>query len=146
MSAGDVAHLVSMFWPDVRLKRFVEIRPADSAPLEQVLGYTALVKGLFYSDSSLAAVEDTLGVERGCAGGGASPDRWPLAQDAVDEAIANVEVRGFEASVYGQLLTSWESLLFELAREALPAEERAFLDPLEAFAHNKPWWRPERQL
>ncbi len=30
MGEVDVEHVLSMFWPDVRLKRFVEIRPADS--------------------------------------------------------------------------------------------------------------------
>lgn len=62
MRHDDVEHIISMFWPDVRLKRFVEIRPADSLPEECVLGYTALIKGLFYSDASLDAVEEALGV------------------------------------------------------------------------------------
>ena len=48
MDTKDIEHLVSMFWPDARLKRFVEIRPADALPEQGVAGYTALIKGLFY--------------------------------------------------------------------------------------------------
>ena len=47
MTKADIEHLISMFWPDVRLKRFVEIRPADSLPQEYLTGYAALIKGLF---------------------------------------------------------------------------------------------------
>lgn len=150
MEKADVEHLMSMFWPDVRLKRFVEIRPADSVPLPQVLGYAALVEGLFYHEESLAAVEDALGVRRGGAGedgagpaaGGASPDHWPLDADAVNGALREIQARGFEGDVYGFSLARWEDLLFELARGALPPEEAAYLAPLEEFARAKDWWRP----
>ena len=129
---GEVAHLVSMFWPDVRLKQFVEIRPADSLPEPQVLGYTALVKALFYGEGAMRRVEDALGV-RG--------DTWPIGAEDVEDAIAAIARRGFAGEAYGLSLAEWEDLLFGAAREALPAGERAFLDPLEEFAHDKPFWR-----
>jgi glutamate--cysteine ligase len=145
MSKDDLEHLISMFWPDVRLKKFVEVRPADSVPLPQVLGYAALVKGLFYSETSLAAIEDAIGVERGISAtasldGGASTDRWPLDADAVNAAVKQIQARGFSGDVYGKTLADWEQLLFDLARAALPEDEKAYLDPLEAFAHDKDWW------
>ena len=40
--------MLSMFFPDVRLKQYLESRPADSLPVELVLGYVALVRGIFY--------------------------------------------------------------------------------------------------
>lgn len=132
MEKDDVEHLMSMFWPDVRLKRFVEIRPADCMPLPQVLGYAALIKGLFYSEASLAAIESTLGVE---------DDRWPLSSDDVSDAITSIQAHGFEGEVYGRKLADWEDTLFSLARETLPKDEAAYLSPLEEFAHDKPWWR-----
>lgn len=130
MSKADVEHLVSMFWPDVRLKRFVEIRPADSVALPQVLGYTALVKGIFYSPASLSAVEDAAGVEGG---------RWPIGPADVDAAIRSVQEHGFSGSVYGTPLREWERLVFGCARASLDAEEAAYLDALEEFAGDKPW-------
>ena len=140
MARDDVEHLTSMFWPDVRLKLFVEIRPADSLPEECILGYTALVKGLFYSDASLDAVEGELGVDSLAAETRAA---WPLSARDVDDAICQVQMRGFAGSVYGKSLRDWEEMLFSLARANLPEGERRYLDPLEAFAQEKPWWQVE---
>lgn len=139
MSGEDVEHLISMFWPDVRLKRFVEIRPADSLPYEQMLGYASLVKGIFYSEDTLRAVEEELGVDARAA---ASRGAWPLQTHDVDDAIDQVQKRGFDGQLYGLSLAAWEERLFDLARVALPADERAHLDPLADFARSKPWWRP----
>lgn len=131
MSRHDIEHLISMFWPDVRLKNFVEIRPADCVPLPQVLGYAALVRGIFYSETSLAAIEEAIGVHDG---------HWPLSADDVNAALRNIQTSGFAGEVYGRPLLAWENSLFALAREALDADERHYLDPLAAFAREKPWW------
>ena len=138
LALGDVEHLASMFWPDVRLKRFVEVRPADSLPLDVALGYTALVKGLFYSEASLRAIEDALGVGPATA---STRGAWPLTAQDVDSAIAAIQTQGLAGEAYGKTLAAWEELLFDLAREALDAEEAAYLDTLETFAHEKPWWQ-----
>ena len=138
MEAEDVLHLISMFWPDVRLKRFVEIRPADSLPLDEVLGYTALIKGLFYSEESLRTIEDALGIDPVAA---ASRGAWPLTKADVDAAIAEIQAHGHEGMVYGQPLALWEGLLFNLATVALDADEAAYLTPLKLFAADKPWWQ-----
>lgn len=132
----DVEHLISMFWPDVRLKRFVEIRPADSLPLPQMLGYAALVKGLFYHEESLRAIEEMLGVDAGAA---ASRGAWPLNVQDVDDAIAQIQRRGFDAKTYGTTLAAWEQMLFSLARHALDVHEATYLDSLEEFASQKSW-------
>jgi glutamate--cysteine ligase len=124
MSTADIEHLLSMVWPDVRLKRFVEIRPADSLPEPQILGYTALVKGIFYSEASLAAVEKTLGVREG---------RWPLDERATDRAIEAIRAEGRLAPVHGTALGEWVDLLFGLAADALPRDELHYLDDLRAF-------------
>lgn len=137
MRHDDIEHLISMFWPDVRLKRFVEIRPADSLPEECVYGYTALVKGLFYSDASLSAIEQALGVNPEAA---STRSAWPIAKEDVDEAIAQIQAHGLDGLVYRETLRVWEERLFSLARKALDAEEQAYLAPLEAFAAKKPWW------
>ncbi len=56
MSQDDIEHLLSMFWPDVRLKQFVEIRPADALPLQAMAGYTGpLNQGDFIPKNRLRA-------------------------------------------------------------------------------------------
>lgn len=138
MTKDDIEHLISMFWPDVRLKRFVEIRPADSLPQEYLEGYAALIKGLFYSEESLSAIEAALGVQKGAEG----QEVWPLDEQAVEDAITAIRKHGYDATFYGtqaRTLREWEEFLFSLARTALPENERAYLDGIERFALNKEW-------
>lgn len=130
MSAEDIEHVMSMFWPDVRLKRFVEIRPADSLPEPQMTGYAALVKGIFYSEESLAVIEGLLGVKG---------DAWSLSAEDIDDAVAAIHEDLFEAQVYGMTLARWIKLLFKLADAALPENEKGYLAPLYAFATDKIW-------
>ncbi len=121
MGEADVEHALSMFWPDVRLKRFVEIRPADSLPAEYMAGYAALVKGLFYSDSSLARIEQEFGVEQGV---------WPLTDESANAALAAIQAQGSSALISGKTLAAWEDLLLQLAAETLPEEEQGYLAAL----------------
>ena len=47
LTNDDIEHLLSMFFPDVRLKQYIEIRPADCMKREHAIGYAALIKSLF---------------------------------------------------------------------------------------------------
>lgn len=128
MSEDDVEHLLSMFWPDVRLKRFVEIRPADSLPIDQVAGYTALIKGLFYSEASLTSVEHAFGVVNNI---------WPLDDTSTDTALAAVRREGATARFSGKTLAEWQDFLLATARAALNEEDAAYLDALEKRVHSR---------
>lgn len=43
----ELTHMLSMVFPMIRAKHFLEIRFADSMPLERVLKYVLIIKGLF---------------------------------------------------------------------------------------------------
>ena len=118
MTEADVEHALSMFWPDVRLKRFVEIRPADSLPAEYMAGYAALIKGLFYSEQALASIEQAFGVDQGV---------WPLNDESANAALAAIQKQGSDAVISSKTLAAWEDFLLDLAAEALPEEERGYL-------------------
>ncbi len=53
MTEEDIRHALGMFFPDVRVKNYIEIRTADSVPKAYMLGYAALIKGLFYSAENI---------------------------------------------------------------------------------------------
>ncbi len=63
-----VEHFLSMVFPDVRLKKYIEIRIADSCSAEKAIEYAELVKNIFYTDAlseleklyENASVEDIL--------------------------------------------------------------------------------------
>ena len=125
MSKADIEHALSMFWPDVRLKSFVEIRPADSLPAPLMAGYAALIKGLFYSEHSLSAIEEAFGVEGGV---------WPLDDESANCALEAIQGHGSAALVAGKPLFEWQDLVFELAGAALDESDAAHLQHLKDFA------------
>jgi glutamate--cysteine ligase len=52
-------HLTTLF-PEVRLKSYIEVRSADSQPVDLMLGTPALMKGIFYDDDALSAAWDVV--------------------------------------------------------------------------------------
>jgi glutamate--cysteine ligase len=52
-------HLTTLF-PEVRLKSYIEVRSADSQPVDLMLGTPAMMKGIFYDDDSLDAAWDVV--------------------------------------------------------------------------------------
>ena len=128
MTRADIEHVLSMFWPDVRLKNFVEIRPADSLSAPLMAGYAALVKGIFYSQRSLQAIEEAFGVAEGV---------WPLTDDSANQALKSIQEDGAEAVICGKTLVEWQELIFEIADGALDEEDAAHLHDLVAFARSR---------
>lgn len=124
MDANDVDHLFSMFWPDVRLKRYVEIRPADALPTAPMLGYVALVKGLFYGSANVELLAHFLKLD--------APGALPYTDATVDEAIKAVIADGYDAELYGRTVGSWVDLLLRLASEGL-GTEFGYLEALKEF-------------
>lgn len=132
MTSDDIEHLLSMFWPDVRLKRFVEIRPADALPICAVAGYAALIKGIFYSSESLSRIEDAFGVVNGV---------WPLTSKYTEHAANAIREDGLQAELCGMRLEAWQNLLFETAATALVRmdcqDECCYLDDFKTWIENK---------
>lgn len=54
---GDWANHLSTLFPDVRLKRFLEMRGADGGPWRRICALPAFWVGLLYDDAALDAAE-----------------------------------------------------------------------------------------
>ena len=115
MTRAEIEHAASMFFTDVRLKTYIEIRPADALPVPYAIAYAALVKGLFYHPGSLDALDALLADVRA---------------DDIEEAKAALMAEGYRAEVYGRPAAAWADDLVALARAGLAEDERSFLDPL----------------
>ena len=118
MTEADVEHALSMVFPDARVKRYLEIRPADALPPAHAVAYAALVKGLFCDSLGLDGLDALFA-------GLHAPD-IEAAKTALMEA-------GYAANVYGRPVTELADALFALARAVLGDEAR-FLAPLETLA------------
>ena len=115
MSRAQVEHMVSMFFTDVRLKTYVEIRPADALPVPYAIAYAALVKGLFTLDASLDVLDELF---------------EGIGQTEVDAAKEALMKGAYGAQVYGRSAADLADELMKLASCGLEAEERAYLEPL----------------
>lgn len=115
MTEAQVEHALSLFFNDVRLKTYIEIRPADSMPLPFVMAYAALIKGLFYSSESLDALDGlTTGID----------------EAAVNQAKEALMADGYDAVVYGKPAAELIDTLFNTAIGSLSRMDGGFMNPL----------------
>jgi glutamate--cysteine ligase len=120
-------HLTTAF-PEVRLKKFLEMRGADGGPWARLCALPALWAGLLYHQPSLDAA-------------------WDIARDwSLDERLElrrDVPRLGFEARIRGRSVRDLAGEVIELARNGLIARKRlnaagdnetGFLSPLQEVA------------
>ena len=109
-----IEHFISMGFFHFRIKKYIEIRVADSVPLARALSYVALIKGLIYSEENIARLEKDLS------------DITSIEQ--IEEAVDSIIVSGLDAKIYGdQTVREWYKYLLELANNALPDNEQEYL-------------------
>ena len=114
-----IEHFISMGFFHYRVKKYIEIRVADSVPLDRALGYVAILKGIVYSDDNLSALENEL----------ADVDT----AEKIQQAVEDIERDGYNAVVYGRKATEWAAHLYELALDKLPDTDKEYLENVRAF-------------
>lgn len=121
---GDIEHILSMFFYDVRLcNGGIELRIADSLAPRYAASYAQLIKTLFASN----AAQD--GILRRYAGANT---------DQIEAAKVGVCCNGYQAQVYGRAAAgevSW--LLAQAKSHAAAPDERRLLEPLSELASRK---------
>lgn len=120
LTEKDIEHLLSMAFPDVRLKRYLEIRGADCMPFPYVMGYLALIKGIFYQEAALDQILLT-----------------KVSEKEILEAERSLMEDGFLGSIYGEKADEYMKNILGIAREFLEYQEKSFLDPLEQMIEEK---------
>lgn len=114
MSIEDIEHVLSMFFYDVRLKKYIEIRPADSMPIDFSLSYAAFIKGIFENCSLIYA----------CINGD------DISYSDIENAKSELINFGFDAKVYGQNAGKFLNFLAKISCKALPKSEQQYLNPI----------------
>jgi glutamate--cysteine ligase len=125
---ADWANHLSSIFPEVRLKRFLEMRGADVGPPDRIVAFAALMAGLYYDPSALQAAEALIE-------GWNVEDRQKLRDDAPVLGLA-AEIRGRDLrSVAKDMLAIARGGLKRRARlNAKGEDETRYLRPLEAIA------------
>lgn len=122
MEQADVEHALSMLFNDVRLKTYIEIRPADALPIPYAISYATLIKGLFYSEENLEELDTLL------AG---------LTENDINRAKNALMEKGYDAKVYGVSATSLSDRVIELAYQGLTDDEKSYLEPLATLVKQR---------
>ena len=118
-----IEHFMSMGFFHFRIKKYIEIRVADSVPLERALGYVALIKGLIYSDKNIRLLDEILSIVTDL--------------DSIQNAVEEIEKNGFDAIIYnGRSALEWSEQLYKLAESALDAEDKEYLKGVRTFWNN----------
>lgn len=109
-----IEHILSMGFFHFRIKKYIEIRIADSVPINKALGYAALLKGIVYSEKNLSLLEkdlsdiDTIG--------------------KIQDAVIQIEKDGSDAVIYHNMTAAdWAARLLQITSDALSVEEKRYL-------------------
>ena len=106
---GDWTNHLSTLFPDVRLKRFLEMRGADGGPWRRICALPAFWVGLLYDEAALAAAEDATAA-------------WSY--DDVLQLRDTVPAKGLKAEIGGRPLLEITREIVGISRSGLAARKR----------------------
>jgi glutamate--cysteine ligase len=124
-SISDWANHLSTIFPEVRLKRYLEMRGADTGPSQSLCALPALFVGLLYDDAALDAAWEI------CKGWSREEREW---------LRADVPKLGLNATIQGRSVCEIARDVLALSRSGLVRRKRQlydgrdesdFLDPLD---------------
>ncbi len=124
---SDWANHLSTIFPEVRLKRYLEMRGADVGDRDHIVALSAFFVGLLYDSDSLGAAWDL-------AKGWTAAQRQQLRDD--------VPARGLDAEIAGRRLRDIAREALAISRRGLERRRRTgadgrdetrYLDPLDGF-------------
>ena len=128
---SDWANHLSTIFPEVRLKRYLEMRGADAGPRPFLVALPALFAGLLYEPSALDTAWDII-------------KDW--SREEREQLRADVPRLGLKAMVHGRKLSEVAAQVLAIARGGLTnrnkrdssgQDETIFLDPLERVLAEK---------
>ena len=124
---SDWANHISTIFPEVRLKRYLEMRGADSGPWRRLPAFTAYWAGILYDDDSLDA-------------------GWDLVKDWTAEERQklrdDVPKLGFKAEIRGRNVLSLAKATLTMAERGLARRRR-----VNDWGHDESWYlRPIQEF
>lgn len=121
MTRQQLEHAVSIVFPDVRLKQYLEIRVADSMPPEYIYAYVAWTKGLFADREKLYQLYEKF--EQYIPQG-------RMSEKAVEEGKCSLMEHGYDGVIYGRRAYEWLEDMKRLVIEQLSEQDCGYAKPL----------------
>lgn len=117
----ELEHFLTMFFPDVRTKAYIEIRPMDAVPYKLALSAVALIKGIFYDEDNLDLVYEII---------------KDLTIEDIRKSKCEIIEMGLKGKLKGQDILELSSRLVEIAKTGLSMSEKKYILPLEDMIKN----------
>lgn len=126
---GDFELHLSTAFPEIRLKRFIEVRGADAGPRDHMLAVSALWKGILYHQPARKRARDLIGE--------VTPERHAqLFMDAYRDGLDAEAPTGRVQELAQELVRVAGEGLDAIAEECDHKSERVFLAPAEEIAES----------
>jgi len=112
---SDYEHFTSMVFPDVRLKKFIEIRMPDALPYPYNMAVPALIKGIFYNQANMNKY-------------------YEISKSFLDDDIKTLNIRLTKAIAFSYKtleITTFVLTLLDDAVAALEQSEASYLMPMK---------------
>lgn len=114
----EILHILSMAFPHIRLKHYLEVRVADSMPAPYILGYCALVKGLLYNEEVLDLVANRITAEQ-------------ITDQTAADTIVALRTDGWKGNIYSRPAKEAAKEALTLAEAVLDEKEKEYLQSLQ---------------
>lgn len=111
----ELEHLLTMFFPDARTKRYIEIRMMDAVPYPLNISAVALIKGIFYNEKNLDVVYDFI---------------KDISYEETQKVKNDILISGVNTLIKDKTILEVGRWLVELSKSSL-GEEKKYLMPLE---------------
>lgn len=112
---AETNHLLSMVFPDIRTKQFIEIRMGDSLPYPYNLAYVALWQGLLYDQNNLTYLASKV-------------KSFNLYK--YNKIKEDINQNGLQAKIEKQSVLDFFKSLVTLAKKGLNNKDKKYLQPL----------------
>lgn len=112
----ELEHVLTMFFPDVRAKNFIEIRMIDSIPPKLNFAAVAFWKGLLYDEMNLERVYELIS---------------DISYEEVQKTRKDVVKKGLAAKLGDYKVVKLGKRLLQWAKEGLPDVEKEYLTSIE---------------
>lgn len=111
-----IFHALSIVFPDVRAKRYIEIRMMDEIKYPLNFSAVALIKGLFYDEANLDKLSELF---------------TNMTYENCMKAKLDAREKGLDATFMNVNMLEFCKMLVDMAKNGLPANEIGYLIPLE---------------
>jgi glutamate--cysteine ligase len=126
-TVSDWANHLSTIFPEVRLKRYLEMRGADVGPPDQIAALSALMVGIYYDSEALAGALELVK--------GWTAEQRQEARDEAPRLALSTEIAGraLRDIARDALALARAGLARRARRDAAGRDETMYLDPLDAI-------------